>query len=43
MALGIGAVAMSLKEQQSTRKRQKELSDLDLLFCDYERMEAAVV
>ena len=43
VALGIGTVATSLKEKQSTRKRQKELSDLDLLFCDYERMEAAVV
>lgn len=43
VALGIGVVATSLKEKQSTRKRKKELSDLDLLFCDYERMEAAVV
>ena len=42
-AIDVGTMSSSLRMKKQERKKKWELTDLDLLFCDYERMEAAVV
>ncbi len=43
VAVGVHSLASSVAQKRKTKRQQQELSNLDLAFCDYERMEAAVV
>lgn len=43
VAVGVHSLAASVAQKRKTKRQQQELSNLDLAFCDYERMEAAVV
>lgn len=43
VAVGAKAMISTVRDRKTSRKKKRELEDLDAIFCDYERMEAAVV